>query len=57
MYSLVPSRPTGYLIRYNLLTTISELSDLYTNSILLTSDLYTSSPTFEIFEKYEIIEE
>ena len=31
MYSLVPSRPTGYLIKYNLFTTISELSDLYTN--------------------------
>ena len=30
MYSLVPSKPTGYLIKYNLFTSISELSDLYT---------------------------
>ena len=35
MYSLVPSRPTGYLIKYNLFTTISELSDLYTKTIRL----------------------
>ena len=31
MYSLVPSRLTGYLIKYNLFTTISDFSDLYTN--------------------------
>ena len=32
MYSLVPSRPMGYLIKYNLFTPISDLSDLYINS-------------------------
>ena len=32
MYSLVPSRLMGYLIKYNLFTTISELSDLYTKN-------------------------
>ena len=30
MYSFVPSRPAGYLIKYDLFTTISELSDLDT---------------------------
>ena len=33
MYSLVPSRPTSYLIKYNLFTTIFELSYLYTNTV------------------------
>ena len=35
MYSNVPSRPTGYLIKYNLFTTISELSDLYTKRYVI----------------------
>ena len=49
MYSLVLSRTTSYLIKYNLFTTISELSDLYTKTCLRQlSETGTGVPSMEI---------
>ena len=50
MYSLVASRPTGYLIKYNLFTTISELSDLYTNSVTI---LYFKKQLSRLYREFD----
>ena len=52
MYSLVHSRPTGYLIKYNLFTTISELSDLFTNVVCVNFDCVGQPPETQFSGEY-----